>query len=326
MIRPVTCICFLLATGSGLYVYQAKHAAQVLDRKIEKTVRDTEAVRDQTRALRTEWTLLNEPDRLRQLAEQYLPVLRPIAPNQFTSLADLDSRLPAIQMPAPAAPEADPTLMADAADPEDGDAVASAGPTGGDATLAASEALPLPPPAPPPAPPPQVVATAAPIAAPVVTHAAAPAPAVVAHVEPATPAVRIAEHRPVVPKAIIPAALVQPQGPRSPVPDPRPVDVRPVAMRTSEPHASDSRPGEAARLSEQPRQLEQARAVEPRPASRPTLQARTAAPPYSPPTPAAPAGGSLLGMARGNAPVPAPLPLPRPIPVNAVSGQWPNGG
>ena len=38
MIRPVTCVCFLLACGSGLYLYQSKHRVQVLDREIEKTV------------------------------------------------------------------------------------------------------------------------------------------------------------------------------------------------------------------------------------------------------------------------------------------------
>ena len=44
MIRPITCVCFLLACGSGLYVYQSKHRVQVLDRKIEKTVRATDAL------------------------------------------------------------------------------------------------------------------------------------------------------------------------------------------------------------------------------------------------------------------------------------------
>ena len=34
MIRPVTCVCFLLACGSGLYVYQSKHRVQLIDRDI----------------------------------------------------------------------------------------------------------------------------------------------------------------------------------------------------------------------------------------------------------------------------------------------------
>ena len=33
MIRPITCVCFLLACGSGLYLYQSKHRVQLLDRR-----------------------------------------------------------------------------------------------------------------------------------------------------------------------------------------------------------------------------------------------------------------------------------------------------
>ena len=44
MIRPFTCVCFLLACGSGLYLYQAKHRVQMIDREIEKTVRATDGI------------------------------------------------------------------------------------------------------------------------------------------------------------------------------------------------------------------------------------------------------------------------------------------
>jgi hypothetical protein len=108
MIRPITCICFLLACGSGLYLYQAKHRVQLLDRQIEDTVQATEKLREQTRVLHAEWTLLNDPQRLQTLADQFL-ALRTVQPNQFTSMADLDSRLPAVppptQPPPPQAPD-----------------------------------------------------------------------------------------------------------------------------------------------------------------------------------------------------------------------------
>ena len=93
MIRPFTCVCFLLACGSGLYLYQSKHRVQLLDREIEKTVRATEELREQTRVLHAEWTLLNDPQRLQALADQFLN-LKTVTPGQFTSMADLDSRLP----------------------------------------------------------------------------------------------------------------------------------------------------------------------------------------------------------------------------------------
>jgi hypothetical protein len=109
MIRPLTIATFLIASGSGLYLYQSKHEVQMLDRTIEKSVRDTAVLREQSRLLAAEWTMLNDPERLRQFADLYLAV-KPIAPSQFTSLADLDSRLPA---PAAAPPRADDRAVAE---------------------------------------------------------------------------------------------------------------------------------------------------------------------------------------------------------------------
>ena len=103
MIRPITCVCFLLACGSGLYLYQSKHRVQVLDREIEKTVHATDALREQTRVLHAEWTLLNDPQRLQVLADQFL-TLKTVTPGQFTSMAELDNRLPAVRAPEPPAP------------------------------------------------------------------------------------------------------------------------------------------------------------------------------------------------------------------------------
>lgn len=136
MIRPITCVTFLLACGSGLYLYQAKHRVNVLDQQIEQIVHQTEATREQIRLLHAEWTLLNQPDRLQQLANEFL-TLRPTNPNQFTSFVELDSRLPPIStepIPASAQPAAAPVAAVPPAH-----AVAAATP---------SPAAPLPPPSP----------------------------------------------------------------------------------------------------------------------------------------------------------------------------------
>jgi hypothetical protein len=103
MIRPITCVGFLLACGSGLYLYQAKHRVNVIDQQIQKVVHETEATREQIRLLHAEWTLLNQPDRLQKLASQFLS-LKPTAPAQFTSMRELDSRLPPITPDTPPAP------------------------------------------------------------------------------------------------------------------------------------------------------------------------------------------------------------------------------
>ncbi len=104
MISPVTCVCVLLAAGSGLYLYQEKHQAQMLDQQIEQVMRTADAAHARTGMLRAEYALLNDPSRLQELAKAHLPTLANTDPKQFTSLAELDRRLPAVGEPPAAAP------------------------------------------------------------------------------------------------------------------------------------------------------------------------------------------------------------------------------
>jgi len=94
MIRPVTLVSLIAAAGAGLYLYQVKHSVSMLDRELRDVNRQTEVVRERTQILRTEWALLNEPDRLRQVAQRHL-TLEPMAPAQFIREAELERRLPA---------------------------------------------------------------------------------------------------------------------------------------------------------------------------------------------------------------------------------------
>jgi hypothetical protein len=198
MIRPVTCVCFLLACGSGLYLYQSKHRVQVLDREIEKTVHATDALREQTRMLHAEWTLMNDPQRLQALSEQFLN-LKTVTPGQFTSMADLDNRLPAVRVPdaTPVAVPAEPAAVPIAEAPE----------------ITQPEELPRPPmvaAVPPPLPKPASVAAIAPPRAP--------------EPKPAPPRPQVAEVQPVRPPAPIvrpPSAQIMPVGlPARPMPAP----------------------------------------------------------------------------------------------------------
>ena len=102
MIRPFTVVTFLMACGSGLYLYQSKHEVQVLDRTIERTVHDSAALREQSRELVAEWTMLTNPERLRQFADTYLK-LKTVDAKQYSSLGDLDRRLAPPQTEAPPA-------------------------------------------------------------------------------------------------------------------------------------------------------------------------------------------------------------------------------
>lgn len=97
MIRPFTLFCVLLAGTSGMILYAQKHKTTVLDHKIAKIVYDTEKIKSHTAILRTEWTLLNQPDRLKTLTNDFLPQLHPLAPTQFIQMASLSSYLPPVQ-------------------------------------------------------------------------------------------------------------------------------------------------------------------------------------------------------------------------------------
>ena len=104
MIRPLTCVCMLLAGASGLYLYQTKHQAQMLDREIGRTQDATRTARERIGMLRAEWALLQEPERLKDLADQHLP-LRTLQPGQVVQLSDLAARLPAPVAPGTVLPE-----------------------------------------------------------------------------------------------------------------------------------------------------------------------------------------------------------------------------
>ncbi len=94
MIRPATCLSLVAALGSGLYLYQEKYSAQLLDREITRTVKQAEQGRDRIGLLRAEWALLTEPARLSDLASHHLQ-LQSMQLSQFAKVEDLPNRLPA---------------------------------------------------------------------------------------------------------------------------------------------------------------------------------------------------------------------------------------
>ncbi len=296
MIRPITFICFLAASGSGLYLYHVKHRVQVLDHKIEQTARQADAMRAQTRMLSAEWMLLNAPERLQKLANQFL-TLQPVSPSQYTSLADLDSRLPPVQLTPP--PGSKPQPAPDAV-PETGVPVAQAEPPAPDATPdqpvdTAGVVAVLPPPPPPPAPelPPAPSHPMVAQATPPETHSES-RPHETGSADRRVREARIEPHR----------AEPRPQAPRPQ--DSRPQNSRPQAR-------PEPRPAPARRVvvaSEPPPRYVPRPAPPPAPSPRPSSTQR---------------GGSMLGMAQGGN-LPRPVPLPRPMPVNSYQSFRDGGG
>jgi len=94
MIRPFAILCCLGCAGAGAWLYQVKHQVVTYDRELRDIRRQTEQARDRSAILRAEWALLNEPDRLRQMATRHLP-LEAMQPQHFARLAEMERRLPA---------------------------------------------------------------------------------------------------------------------------------------------------------------------------------------------------------------------------------------
>lgn len=287
MIRPFTCLAFLLACGSGLYLYQSKHRVKLLDEQIEQTVKSTDAIREQTRMLSAEWTLLNDPERLRQLASQFL-TLQTVSPNQFTSLADLDSRLP-----PPVPPGPPPGAVAG----------------GGGA-----------------APPGQVPAASDAGGGPV-EAAGSPADAKLADAKPADArGGGTADAAPPASPSALPAALPKDVASPSPRGSPRiatavPAEPLHSADRKSLPHVALAQPRPIAGQQGSPDQpAVQHHGAPPRNAEQRLAEVRPVVRVARVPASIPYAGGSLLGMAHGMSAPPVPLPLPRPMPARLP--QW----
>lgn len=131
MIRPFTCICLVLAAGSGLYLYQVKQRAFALDAELRSTFHGIDVAREKTRMLRADWALMNDPERLQALANQYL-ALKPMGPSQLMTLDQLAVALPAPVAPSAAPPAVLPDETAPAiTDPTHGVPMAAANPPSG---------------------------------------------------------------------------------------------------------------------------------------------------------------------------------------------------
>ncbi|WP_457852686.1 cell division protein FtsL, partial [Siccirubricoccus phaeus] len=92
--RPLNIAGFLAAALAGLHLYSTKHEAALLDRELRSIAREIDAANERTQALAAEWAWLNEPERLRAVAQRHLS-LEPMQPTQFLRLNEAERRAPA---------------------------------------------------------------------------------------------------------------------------------------------------------------------------------------------------------------------------------------
>ncbi|MFQ3623111.1 MAG: hypothetical protein SNJ73_06160, partial [Acetobacteraceae bacterium] len=72
MIRPSTLVWAGLVVLSGLFLYQVKHDVLELEGRLASLNRQIQATQDRLHVLDAEWSMLNEPGRLRDLASRHL--------------------------------------------------------------------------------------------------------------------------------------------------------------------------------------------------------------------------------------------------------------
>lgn len=107
MIRAATLVWAMLAIAVGVGLFMLKYEVQGLEDELTRLNREIRADRAAIHVLEAEWSYLNDPARLRDLATRHLG-MAPLAPDQVSTVAQLPLRPPP---PEPeAAPDEAPTI------------------------------------------------------------------------------------------------------------------------------------------------------------------------------------------------------------------------
>lgn len=108
MIRLRTLLWGLLVAVSGYAMFQVKYEVVQLEDELARVNRQIGADREQSRVLGAEWSFLNQPARLDQLAKRHLS-LGPIGTGQIGRLDQLPRRSPLPPAAVAAAPPSAPS-------------------------------------------------------------------------------------------------------------------------------------------------------------------------------------------------------------------------
>ena len=103
MMRVINIAALVLTLALAFALYHVKYATQNEDRTIRALKADLAVEHDAIQVLRAEWSLLNQPERLEELARRYTE-LAPLEPAQIATMADLPTRPQAIPGLEPSGP------------------------------------------------------------------------------------------------------------------------------------------------------------------------------------------------------------------------------
>ena len=93
--RPTTTASLILAAVAGAALFQVSFQVSALEDELRQANRNIERDRQAMRVLRAEWSYLNQPAQLEDLAKRYLR-LQPIETAQLGAVADVELRPEAI--------------------------------------------------------------------------------------------------------------------------------------------------------------------------------------------------------------------------------------
>lgn len=91
MIRPATLLALLLAAALSLVLFAVKYEVQDLEAELTGLERGIVSEERAIHVLRAEWSHLNDPERLRDLAQRYLG-MGPVSARQLETFDDLADR------------------------------------------------------------------------------------------------------------------------------------------------------------------------------------------------------------------------------------------
>jgi hypothetical protein len=117
MIRSVNIVLSVIAIAAGAWMFAVKHDTEALERKIAAVNQKIQLTQQKLVVLRATWAQENDPNRLAKLSQQFLPNLKPMAPDQLVSWQQLAAALPPAGSTPPGTAAPAPALLADNAQP-----------------------------------------------------------------------------------------------------------------------------------------------------------------------------------------------------------------
>lgn len=105
MIRALNIVLVLAVIGLSIGLYDIKYRAEIAETKATKIEREIVTEQESIRVLRAEWSYLNQPQRMQELAKRYMK-LEPLQPAQIGTFDDVPMPRKTDEFYAPSGPNA----------------------------------------------------------------------------------------------------------------------------------------------------------------------------------------------------------------------------